>query len=246
MKIIYLVTSILGFSYNIHRYLGTNLCNLLQKDNKFTSLNETLQGESCDQASIWADEVKLVYKYRWTSVLHFINIYECKKKYNIKYIENACNGGFCIYKGIINTYEGRYNNLNKTENIKLLLHLTQDFFQPFHIYGLFNGGNDLELIRNKNGRNKTVNLHQLFDDEMFEYFIKTENYVPSVDLTKNLETCSNLHVLLLKNLENTMQIACDFYNKIPESGYVIFEELYDREKIKFLLDSYFDFAYNLF
>ncbi len=238
MKILWFAVSVFSFSYNMHRYLGDNLCRLLEKE----GINMTLR-EPCGEASIWADKVKTDQKYKWTSKLHYINLNECKSDYDEKYVQTQCKDEECIVPAIIHSYNHNYA-LNNEENLKFLMHITQDFFQPLHTHGAYGGGNGYVIIRNKKGYNKTMNLHQFFDGEMFEHFIKKENYTP--DINHCPSTNYDIKSSVYKRIKKSMDLACYFYTKLDGKRYIIFEEFYEPMVIRQVLDDYFYFAYNMF
>lgn len=238
MKPIFLVSLVVSFSFKTHRYLGNTLCSLN------SILNDKLNN-SCGEASIWADKVKRSDFYKWTSRLHYTGITSCQENYTKEDGNKDCGTG-CILSGILNTYNKRFN-LSDEDNTKLFLHLTQDLFQPLHLYGIFRGGNNVVLTRNKNGRNKTLNLHQLLDGEIFNHFLETENYIPpSKTFCKNKNIFFNMEDALYKIVNNILPIGCEIYNRIPETKYIIFEDFYDKYMVKFLLDSYFKFTDEIF
>lgn len=241
MKIIFFSISIYAFSYNMHRYLGDNLCKLLEKDGN-TGINNTLQ-EPCSEASLWADKVKSEQKYKWTSKLHYINLYECNAKIDEDYIQKECKEEKCIVPAIIKSFNKEYP-LNKEENLKFLIHIAQDFFQPLHIHGAYGGGNGYMITRNKKGKNKTMNLHQFFDGELFEHFVKKENYKPVINHCVNYDY--NIKSVVYKRIKKSMDIACYFYTKLSGKRYIIFEDFYERDVIRQVLDDYFYFSYNMF
>lgn len=240
------------YSYDIHKYLGDTICeNLTQSQHKFLI---NFMGESCGNASVWADTVKREPGYTWTKEYHYINLLECRNNYTVNEIsssveKNIFNGLTKFTKYIIGTDTSVDKKLNKIESLKMLFHLTQDLFQPLHIYGIYVGGNTFKIIRNKKGRNRSLNLHSFFDRDLPKTFVKTSNYTftPNPDLEKIFKTKNFEHVLADIINKNVIR-GCEIYKKIPESKYIIFEDFYDEIKMLFkqLFDDYITFSIYLF
>lgn len=235
---------IVSFSYSVHDYLGKTTCNLLANNSKivYDKINNIFTTD-CGEASIWADRVKRNSKYSWTKKLHYIKITECSV--DTRNLMEYCKNKECIVFALINFINDlKVNNftlLTKEETLKMVFHLIQDFSQPLHLYGNYSGGNGFKIIRNKNGRNKTTNLHSFYDKELIDHFLKESNYTPSFNYSKNVQ---NIDSFVYSMIPDILLTACDIYTQISSTQYIIFEDFYNenKEKISENFDRYFYFA----
>lgn len=216
------------FSYGVHRYLGNSLGDFLGIHNPelhYTIL-KTLEGTSMGEASIWADIVKRKPEWSWTRNLHFSNIAECNT--------NTLN-----HTGIVNSlvscpHADRFTN---KQLLMFKLHLLQDISQPLHLSDKFRGGNSFKIIRNKNGRNKTTNLHSLWDKEIPWTLIKSGYKLPE-----------RYNVSILDVVNRNLNANCDWI--FPNSSYILYEDYYNSKFIKQCFDDFinlsFDYLQQLF
>jgi hypothetical protein len=115
--------------------------------------------------------------------LHFIDILECNKdKYNKEVIDKYCNNT-CIDSALQDfTNSIKYNfkygyikddgvKLTNVELLKFLIHFIQDFSQPMHLLGYDRGGNSFKVNVFIDGKNRTSNLHFIWDSMLPEYFV---------------------------------------------------------------------------
>lgn len=253
--ILYIIHYLCGYtqsySYFSHSYLGNMTEEYLTKyeTDILLKINKLTNNEKFSNMSIWADSIKRRKGYAWTKTLHYIDILQCKIDNNEIY--NYCNNK-CIVSGLLNfTNEIKYNMLNNnfynkenmyeiSELFKFILHFTQDFNQPLHLYGIYSGGNDFKIIRNKNGRNRTYNLHSFWDSELPEYFIKNYNFsfdrIIYRDINNMIDYKNFIEEILQKNLKIPCNSDIDFYQK-----YIIFEEYFKKEIFEELFNNYLYF-----
>ncbi|MFM2393858.1 MAG: hypothetical protein RLZZ546_1840, partial [Bacteroidota bacterium] len=247
MKIWYfLVTNVLTYSYGLHGFLGNITCNNLEHNTKNYIAN-ILENEDCSVASTWADRVKRTKKYLWTKKYHYIQLDICKNNYTKLELQEYCPNNACIFSGLtnfirLNIFSELNTLLTSKEKIKMILHLLQDLFQPLHVYGLYKGGNDLELIRNKNGRNKTVNLHYVYDYEFPNYFIKNYHINPIEIQFKQIKNIDDYENNLINIINDNIMLSCNIYKKLGNSRYIIFEEFFDPQFFKNLFVKYLSFS----
>ena len=177
-----------GYGYKMHGYLGKLTDDYLSKYepevyNKVTTL---FDGHTISSVSSWADKVKRKPKYNWTKDLHFIDILECvKDRYNKTTIDKYCEN-HCVVSALQDfTNSIKYNfqydyvfddgsKLTNVELLKFLVHFIQDFSQPMHLLGYDRGGNSFKVNVFIDGRNRTSNLHYIWDSMLPEYFV--DNY----------------------------------------------------------------------
>jgi hypothetical protein len=234
----------------MHRYLGELTEGYLEKNNNELYINlKSIILEPLSNASIWPDQIKRTKKYWWTSKLHYIDIaksecFNSNKNYDNlidKYCENCVINSIIDFATVLKnkTEYHKYNPdyiIPRNEIFKFLIHFIQDFNQPMHVFGGDRGGNNFKLIRNKNGRNKTTNVHSMWDSEIPEYFIQNYNYtIPNITFTKNYKE------LIVKTLGDNFNLACKIY---PNTNFIIFEEYFKQEYMKILFDNYFTLIIN--
>jgi hypothetical protein len=239
-----------GFSYKTHSYLGK-----VEFDKEILSLIKIDIGNiSLSEASTWADKIKSRKEYQWTKQL------QCSRNENVKdTVEKYCEEN-CITSAIME-YIFRLKNdrmklftfgcfeysLSLEESFKFLLHFLQDFSQPLHLIGYDRGGNGFKLIRNRDGRNKTTNLHFLWDSEIPEYF--TNNFVWNTRSIKErkFQDMNEYYDFLLNILKPNKNVACDYiYGKYGDNAYIIFEEYFNEEYQRMLFENYLDLVINTF
>ena len=243
INIIYLVS---GYGYNMHKYLGQLTDDYLQKNNPnlYNKVLNVLDGNSIAQISSWADTIKRNPKWIWTKDLHFIDILEChKQSYSKDVINKYCKQN-CIVSALQNftnsikynfNYNYIFNNENKLTNLELLkfiIHFIQDLSQPMHLLGYDRGGNSFKVNVFIDGKNRTSNLHYIWDSMLPEYFIKHYNYTIS---NNTFSTPDNYYKLLESILNDNIQISCKIY---PDSHYIIFNEYFNKEYFIKLFDNY--------
>lgn len=210
--------------YILEQNLKRNHLQLYTKLEKYLLLEP---GLTIEEASIWADRMKKRPKYCWTPPMHYVNLFGDST--NMKSIKEYCdkNDGICLYNGII-----KYQQPKNIEQFKFLIHLTQDLFQPLHIYGPYKGGNSKKVIvydKFKNGKQRInkMSMHTLWDDYLIkkqfkktkpEYFIKTHKEIlnSTISLDNYLLQIFNEHMDLgsnmIYNFSNKNINIPDYYN----------------------------------
>jgi len=237
-----------GYGYKMHGYLGKLTDNYLQKyePELYNKIVTLLGNHTISSISSWADKIKRSSKYSWTKNLHYIDILECNmKRYDKRVIDKYCNNN-CIVSALQDftnsikyNFEYNYilNNSNNTEltNVELtkfLIHFIQDFSQPMHLLGYDRGGNSLKVNVFIDGKNKTSNLHFIWDSMLPEYFVN--NYVYT-SVKKKYFTPDNYYKLLEDVLNDNIHISCKIY---PDSSYIIFNDYFKEEYFVKLFDNY--------
>lgn len=230
MKLLLLVTNVLAYNWNVHGYLGDLLHSSLPSST-VSKLLFVLNGTTLNDASIWADKVKKTKKYSFSRPLHYMDIID---KCSITRKDINCNDNKCIYYAIhqltSSVDRGPFEGLTKVERLKFLLHFLQDITQPLHVYGKFRGGNDVKVTRNKNGRNKTTNLHTLWDSEIPQTFISSGKYQHTI---KN--------VTLVDVINFNLNVGCNYAYNFKDD-YIIFEDYYMSDVVKEMFDNYISLA----
>lgn len=255
------------YNFETHSYLGNVLENYLQTNDTEMLYNvKSILLEPLGNASIWADRVKFQKEYAWTRQLHYIDILECNKNKDINditvdhYCENKCitsalQNFTTTLKNQIKeseiidsskqwcTIQTPKIELHKRELFKFILHFLQDFNQPMHLMGFDRGGNSYQIIRNKNGRNKTTNLHALWDSELPQYFIQKHGpYKPNKVKIQKITTQNEYKDMLIQILNKNLNITCS--KLLNDRHYIIFEEYFNENEIRLLFDNYIYLAVN--
>lgn len=221
-----LFTSILTYSYKIHGYLGNILKEVLEED-VYQNLIKVLEPYNLYDSSIWPDKVKNTKRYFFTKTLHYMNIDTCNMNEEDLYNNTIYSA---IKELTLNNSAGVFKDVERREKTKFLLHFLQDISQPLHSYGKGRGGNSIKIIRNKNGRNKTTNLHTLWDSEIPQTFISSNKYVPYIR-----------NVTLIDVINFNLKISCEYIHNIKE-GYIIFEEYYREDIVEEMFNNYINLA----
>src|SRR6476620_8799261 len=220
---IFILNYVYTFGYKTHKYLGNYLDVYLNKTNPilYSNIISTLQDNTIEGVSIWADTMKKKKGYTWTRTLHYIDITDCNNTITNKILDNYCQDK-CIVSAITDfvhsfktgyplnkKYFGNSNgNLNKNELLKFIIHFIQDFNQPMHLLGYDAGGNGFEVItKQHSGRNKSSNVHYLWDTLIPEFYTKHYNFVYKRSETSEIKNENDLNKLLLQMLNINLQIG---------------------------------------
>lgn len=230
MLTILFASMVAGYSYKIHRFLGNMLGAHLETNYPviYNKVLEDLDGSPIGEASVWADKVKRTKKYYWTKKLHYTNIDACSITEDG--IEDVCPDG-CIYTFINDLVDRKYTDLSPGESIKFLLHSLQDINQPLHVYNRDRGGNSFKLIRNKNGRNRTMSLHSLWDNEIPSYYIK--NFYSK----KKHMNILTYNTTLVDVINFNLILDCTYVYNITDN-FIIFEKYFNPLIVRALFDNY--------
>lgn len=231
------------YGYQLHGYLGNLTDNYLMINEPiiYNKISILLKNQSISSISSWADKIKRLPKYAWTSQLHYIDILECNTNYSMDIIDNYCKDNciVSVIKDFTNAlkynqnYKYMKNNIeiSNSELLKFLIHFIQDFNQPMHLLGFERGGNSykINIYDSVTRKNITSNLHFIWDSLLPNYFIKHFNYT----LPKILHYQPNLIESILN--ENIKNVACKIY---PDSHYLILQNYFDKEYFTLLFNNY--------
>jgi hypothetical protein len=223
-----------------HKFLGTCASMYLKKyEPLIMNKINTITNESFEDLSVWPDRIKRQKEYQWTKPLHYIDILECRDHYPKEIIDHYCEDK-CIINAIQNFTKKR-NEIDR-ESLSFLIHLIQDINQPLHLKGEYRGGNGYKVILNKNNRNKTTNMHNIWDTDLPKYFIKTGNFecLNEVIIENNFVLNEEqFYKMIIAVVDANIQIACKYIYKKNESfAFIKFEEYYDESIIQQLFDNY--------
>lgn len=187
---------------------------------------QTLGGLDISEVSSWADsnEVRKNKAYRWSIDNHFLVTRDSPEK-------GYCDLSFDsteernLYKAMLNYTSRLSGNIcggasSFNEELKFLIHYSQDIFQPLHVSGSYRGGNDLDVIVGK----RIISLHNLWDSYIPEYLLKTRfeksnqkfsEYIARVALSQDFGYATDL-VSIMKSMN---KMNCDYvYNGLGVSG----------------------------
>jgi len=247
-KILLLIPFVHGYAFKTHSYLGELTERYLKSHEPgiLYKLENDIQ-MSLANASIWADKVKNTKEYAWTRQLHYIDIMECNnitKEIDHKYCKNHCvTSSILDYTAQLaqsQLYTAEHE-LTRAEKIKFLIHYIQDFNQPMHLIGYERGGNGYKIIRNKNNRNKTTNLHSLWDSELPEFFIENFEYTGLTKNVSDVSTIDEYYTFLLEIMNKNYNIACNYiYGEWKNIHYIKFEDYFKQEHTRMLFDNYLE------
>lgn len=202
-------------------------------------ISHILGGLTISEVSSWADsnEVRKNRAYRWSIDSHFLvtndspekghcelsfdpreerNLYTAMLNYTTRLSGNICGGS------------GSFN-----EDLKFLVHYSQDIFQPLHVSGSYRGGNDLEIVVGK----RTISLHNLWDSYIPEYLLKTRfekssqkfsEYIAESALSHGLDSDTDL-ISVMKTMN---KMNCDYvYNGLRVSNIISSDYLKNSSEI---------------
>ncbi|MFD0751284.1 S1/P1 nuclease [Mucilaginibacter calamicampi] len=162
------ILSLLSWGYKGHRAIALIAQNHLTPKAK-TAIADLLNGESIEDASTWADELRSDPTYRNTSSWHFLNLpsgltykafttnIESQKGDNL-YV--ALNRSIHVLSHDTNPIETR------REALKFIIHLVGDAHQPMHVAGAADKGGNTVQVRFDN---KGTNLHTLWDSRLIDH-----------------------------------------------------------------------------
>ncbi|XP_054800949.1 endonuclease 1-like isoform X1 [Prosopis cineraria] len=190
---------------------------------------------------IWPDQIRILYKYRWTSPLHYINIPDNKCSFVYSRDCHDSNGvqGMCVAGAIMNFtsqllhYEEGTDDPphNMTEALLFLSHFVGDIHQPMYVgFAGDEGGNAIALrwFRHKS------NLYHVWDKEIIVTALKdyyednlelllkdiARNYTDGIwsDDVPSWSHCEDLYNCVNRWAKESKQIACKWGYKGVESG----------------------------
>ncbi|GAB2298717.1 Endonuclease 1 [Dionaea muscipula] len=198
-------------------------------------------GGDLSALSVWPDQVRHWYKYRWTSPLHFIDTPDgaCSFDYQRDCRDQHGQEDMCVAGAIQNfttqlrhykegTGDRRYN---LTEALVFLAHLMGDIHQPMHVgFTSDQGGNAINLRWFKH----KSNLHHVWDKEIIQTALKDYynndmelllkdiqgNFTDGIwsDDVPSWADCNRLHDCLTKYATESINIACKWGYKGVKPG----------------------------
>lgn len=241
------------FSKITHSYLGNASDVYLTKYEPeiYDKISKVLNGQTISGVSSWADSIKRTKEYSWTKTLHYIDIMECRiGNYDKTVIEHYCENS-CIVSALNSFVEelksrqqkiclnkfgilGKETGLSDEDLLKFIIHFMEDFVEPMHLLGYERGGNSLKLnVKMPTGNIRRINLHQLWDSLVPEYYIKKFN--PSFDF--NVDKPVDYTSFVEEQLNKNIHIACMIYPNNPNE-IIIFEEYFNKEYLDKLFKNY--------
>lgn len=249
MKVVFVLmfsTSIKSFYRYGHEKLGYILHQNLKMhhtelNNKLDNYLKMESGLTMEKASTWADRVKRQPKYCWSSPLHYININSCFVSDKDIYDYCKKNDNLCLYNGILD-----YSKPKDIDEFKFLIHLTQDLFQPLHIYGPFRGGNEKKVTvhdRFKNGkpRVKKMSMHALWDDYLIKKQFKLTK--PEEYFNHGLVVNRPIKDYLFEIINNQVKLSCGMVYNFEDDN--IYMDAYYHEEYSMLINEYLTFMKNI-
>jgi S1/P1 Nuclease len=179
--------------------------------------------------SDWADKIKRNKEYSYTKEWHYIDILKCSGVTS-NTITDACNDK-CIYSAIKSLLKPDAI-APKEDALKFLIHLAQDINQPMHTYGKDKGGNNFRIkLLKENSRNSSINVHQLWDTYVPEYYTNRYSFNIVNIRRPTLDVTSFLKSVVMQNLK----IGCDVY---PISDFVVLQDYFNRYTVETLFERY--------
>lgn len=183
------------------------------------AVREILDGQSMDDASVWADDIK---NYRHDAdPLHYVNI---PVKTTIYRPSQHCPKGLCIIAAIEHDRrvlaDPRAHRDDKAEALRFLIHFMADLHQPLHDADNADRGGNQRLV---NFLGHDTNLHKVWDGELIDssgvnqagYFAYLRALMDSLDVS-SLERGSVVDWAL----EGHRIAVEDAYGRIPVSGHI--------------------------
>lgn len=149
-----------GWGREGHKIASTIATHHLTPEAK-AAVAQLLDGQSLTDVSTWMDEIRSDPSYRWASPLHYANVKPGADGFDLK---RDCPSKGCVvsaiikYAGVLRSKDA--STAEKTEALKLIVHLVQDVHQPLHVsHARDRGGNDIkvEFFHDR------TNLHRVWD-----------------------------------------------------------------------------------
>ncbi|KAL7130117.1 hypothetical protein ABFS83_13G112200 [Erythranthe nasuta] len=212
-------------------------------------LPENVNGD-LSALSVWPDQVRHWYKYRWTGPLHFIDTPDQACNFNYQRDCHDPHGvkGMCVAGAIQNftnqlshyrhgTSDRRYN---MTEALLFLAHFMGDIHQPLHVgFTSDEGGNtiDLRWFKHKS------NLHHVWDREII-LTAAADYYGKDIDLLQedikgnftdgiwsgdlaSWRECSDIFSCVNKYAAESINMACKWGYKDVKSGDTLSDDYFN-------------------
>jgi hypothetical protein len=141
-------------------------------------------GATLGSVASWADQIR--DNYQWSSPLHFVSP---PQKNDVELCGNG-NSFFdsgCVKKGCIITAIQNYTQIlagfsptgknstreEREEALKFLVHFLGDIHQPLHTTGRYTGGNEVDVMFDKQTTNQNgkLSLHNVWDGQMINKMV---------------------------------------------------------------------------
>lgn len=126
-------------------------------------IHKLLSNGSLASIAAWADQIKRLKEYAFSSTLHYVNPKD-NEPTECNYVQSRdCVKNFCVVSAIFN-YSSRVidetiDQKQRVEALKFLVHFIGDIHQPLHVSGLFRGGNGASAKFD----GSKANLHSIWD-----------------------------------------------------------------------------------
>ncbi len=158
--LIFVASPCFGWSRDGHKIASTIATHHLMPEAK-AAVTQLLGNRSLADVSTWMDEIRSDPSYRWASPLHYANVKPGADSFDLK---RDCPPQGCVvsaiikYAGVLRSKDA--NRAEKTEALKLIIHLVEDVHQPLHVSRARDrGGNDIKV----DFFNDRTNLHRVWD-----------------------------------------------------------------------------------
>ena len=171
LTLLFLIGTCKAWGHDGHYIIGETSYQLLSEDAKESLHQCNYMNESLGDISTWADRVKKLPHYRWTSVLHYSDIPNDPPG-NCSVVSNSTLPHERNLISYVTVYQQRLEKYPCASQFyfNMMVHMLQDLFQPLHLTGKERGGNDRQIIVN----GTTYNLHTFWDSSLLDYTLKRE------------------------------------------------------------------------
>jgi hypothetical protein len=149
-----------GWGRDGHKIASTIAMNHLTPEAK-AAVTQLLGKQSLADVSTWMDEIRSDPSYRWASPLHYANVKPGADGFDLK---RDCPPQGCVvsaiikYAGVLRSKDA--NRAERTEALKLMVHLVEDVHQPLPVSRARDrGGNDIKVAF----FHDRTNLHRVWD-----------------------------------------------------------------------------------
>lgn len=234
-----LVPFVNGYFAKTHMFLGDQFGkSVVTYPELLDSVSKLASVSQFANLSVWPDKVKHLPKFRWSAPLHYIDLDQCGKPVDKSIVNSVCGHG-CIVHAILDLVNDlRFNlqfvdSVQKTAKFAFLLHFTQDFHQPMHVFGPGHGGNEIRVVLENHAHIVHTNLHTLWDKYLPEHFIDYDfsNLEFQILKWKNMIQFENW---LMSELKIVFELACLKVSQLEDI--VHFEKYYQSHEIQDLFE----------
>lgn len=115
-------------------------------------------------SAIWADEIKSDKSWGHARSWHYINIKKGEKIKDIKIKKNNIIWALIHFEDVLRS--SKYNQKEKAQALKFLIHFYGDFHQPLHLGYVDDKGGTKKKI---NFFGEDMNLHRFWDEAMIDF-----------------------------------------------------------------------------